>query len=111
MDAAFNLLSGMDNVNENRIGVIGHWWDGRVSCLHACHSSNYKALITLYGGRIKGDLPHEFRQYDGAGHGFQDFVNPERYREEQAKDAWAKIRVFLTDNPGQPTFHRTGPDT
>jgi carboxymethylenebutenolidase len=45
-------------------------------------------------------VPHEFHQYDDAGHGFQDFMNPERYREVQAKDAWAKIRVFLTDNLG-----------
>lgn len=146
MDAAFDLLAGMDSVDDNRIGVIGHCWGGRVSWLHACHNPNYKALVTLYGGRIKigmGDgapppieltgnitcpvlgvfgnedtnpspqdvadldaaltaagVPHEFHQYDGAGHGFQDFVNPERYREEQAKDAWAKIRVFLTEHLG-----------
>ena len=46
------------------------------------------------------DTTNEFHQYDGAGHGFQDFVNPERYREEQAKDAWAKIRIFLTQQLG-----------
>jgi len=40
-------------------------------------------------------VKHEFHQYDGAGHGFQDFVNPDRYREKQGTDAWAKIRVFL----------------
>ena len=146
MDAAFDLLAGIESVDENRIGVIGHCWGGRVSWLHACHKKNYKALITLYGGRIKlgmgegaippikmaanipcpvmgifgnedqnpspadvadldaaltaANVPHEFHQYDAAGHGFQDFVNPERYREEQAKDAWAKIRTFLTDNLG-----------
>lgn len=43
------------------------------------------------------NVRHEFHQYDDAGHGFQDFVNPERYREERAKDAWAKIRVFFTE--------------
>jgi carboxymethylenebutenolidase len=133
MDAAFDYLAGMDGVDENRIGTIGHCWGGRVSWLHACHNPNYKALITLYGGRIKlgmgdgatppmqmagnipcpvmgifGDedqnpspedvadldaaltdagVPHEFHLYDGAGHGFQDFVNPEQYRERQVKDA------------------------
>ena len=46
------------------------------------------------------DVPHEFHQYDGAGHRFRDFVNPERCREEQAKDARARIRVFLTENLG-----------
>ncbi len=144
MDAAFDYLAGMDGVDENRIGTIGHCWGGRVSWLHACHNPNYKALITLYGGRIKlgmgdgatppiqmaGSIPcpvmgifgdedpnpspkdvadldaaltdagvaHEFHLYEGAGHGFQDFVNPERYREEQAKGAWTKIGVFMKDN-------------
>ena len=46
------------------------------------------------------NVPHEFHQYDGAGHVFQDFVTPERYRQEQATDAWAKIRVCLTENLG-----------
>ena len=141
MQASFDFLAGMDSVDENRIGIIGHCWGGRVSWLHACHNPNYKALITLYGGRLKlgmgagaappieraahipcpvlgvfgnddqnpspedvadldaaltaGNVKHEFLQYDGAGHGFQDFVNPDRYREKQGTDAWAKIRVFL----------------
>lgn len=149
MNAAFELLAGMDSVDENRIGTIGHCWGGRVSWLHACHNAQYKALVTLYGGRIElgmgegatppieladniacpvmgifgnedknpspadvadldvaltaANVPHEFHQYDGAGHGFQDFVNPERYREEQARDAWAKIRVFLADNLSCPS--------
>lgn len=144
MNAAFDLLAGMDSVDENRIGIIGHCWGGRISWLHACQNSNYKAMVTLYGGRIKlgmgegatppialtgdiscpvmgifgnedqnpspedvtdleaalsaADVPHEFHRYDGAGHGFQDFVNEERYREEQARDAWGKIRVFLTEH-------------
>ena len=46
------------------------------------------------------NVPHDFHRYDGAGHGFQDFVNPERCREEQTKDAQAKIRMFLTENSG-----------
>jgi carboxymethylenebutenolidase len=37
----------------------------------------------------------EFHAYDGAGHAFQAFVGPERYRVEQAEDAWAKLFVFL----------------
>lgn len=144
MQAGFDLLAGMDNVDENRIGIMGHCWGGRVSWLHACHNPNYKAMATLYGGRIKlglgegaeppieradkipcpvlgifgnddqnpspkdvedlraaltaGGVPHEFHQYDGAGHGFQDFVNPERYREEQTKDAWEKVLGFLKTN-------------
>ena len=43
---------------------------------------------------------HDFHRYDGAGHGFQDFVNSERCREERTKDARAKIRMFLAENSG-----------
>ena len=39
--------------------------------------------------------PHEFHMYDGAGHAFLNFMNAERYRETQAKDAWAKMLAFL----------------
>jgi carboxymethylenebutenolidase len=141
MQAGFDLLAGMDNVDADRIGVIGHCWGGRVSWLHACHNPNYKALVTLYGGRVKlpmgdgviapielagnipcpvlgifgnddqnpspadaddyaaaleaGGVPHEFHRYDGAGHGFQDFVNKDRFREAQTKDSWDKIFAFL----------------
>ena len=40
-------------------------------------------------------VSHEFHRYDGAGHGFQDDTNAERYRERQANDAWEKIHDFL----------------
>ena len=40
-------------------------------------------------------MAHEFHRYDGAGHGFQDSSNPERYREAQSNDAWEKIEDFL----------------
>ncbi len=40
-------------------------------------------------------VAHEFHRYDGAGHGFQDWSNAERYREAQAEDAWGKIEEFL----------------
>jgi carboxymethylenebutenolidase len=40
-------------------------------------------------------VEHEFHAYDGAGHGFQDFVNKERYREGATIDAWAKVMDFL----------------
>ena len=39
--------------------------------------------------------PHEFHRYDGAGHGFMSSSGPERYRETQAKDSWAKGLEFL----------------
>jgi carboxymethylenebutenolidase len=40
-------------------------------------------------------VPYEFHRYDGAGHGFQDFHNPERFRKAQSDDAWKKAIAFL----------------
>lgn len=40
-------------------------------------------------------IAHEFHQYDGAGHAFQNFPNPERYREAASEDAWSKVLDFL----------------
>lgn len=37
----------------------------------------------------------EFHRYDGAGHGFQDFSNPQRYRQAQSEDAWDTCIEFL----------------
>ncbi len=141
LQAAFDLLAGLDRVDGGRIGIIGHCWGGRTSWLGACHNPEYKALATLYGGRIKlgmgegsppaidltgnipcpvigifgnddqnpspedvkdldaalnaADIEHEFHAYDGAGHGFQDFVNKERYRPEATEDSWARVMAFL----------------
>jgi carboxymethylenebutenolidase len=39
--------------------------------------------------------PHEFHMYDGAGHAFLNFMNAERHRPTQGKDAWAKMLAFL----------------
>ena len=40
-------------------------------------------------------VTHEFHRYDGAGHAFQNFPSPERYREAQSEDAWAKVLDFM----------------
>ena len=40
-------------------------------------------------------VAHEFHRYDGAGHGFQDFTNADRYRETQSEDAWTKAIEFF----------------
>ena len=39
--------------------------------------------------------PHTFHRYAGAGHAFLNFTNAERYRPQQAADAWAKLLAFL----------------
>ena len=43
----------------------------------------------------KAGVAHEFHRYDGAGHGFQDFSNPERYREAATEDSWPKVFSFF----------------
>lgn len=144
LDAAFALLAGMDSVDEDHIGILGHCWGGRVAWLGACSNRGFKACIVCYGGRVKvafadggtppidlaeriacpvmgvfgnedkGPSPDdvddyeaalrlagvtcEFHRYDGAGHGFQDSGNAERYRPEQSEDAWAKSLDFLARN-------------
>ena len=41
-----------------------------------------------------------FHRYDGAGHAFQSFNNPERYRAGPSEDAWKKALVFFAQNLG-----------
>lgn len=42
-------------------------------------------------------VPHEFHQYEGAGHAFQNFPMPERYHAEASEDAWHKVLEFLQE--------------
>ena len=53
LQASYDLLAAQDNVDSNRIGIVGHCWGGRVSWLGACHNPEYKACAVFYGGRIK----------------------------------------------------------
>lgn len=43
----------------------------------------------------KSGVDNSFHRYDGAGHGFQDFTNEERFREQQSEDAWGKVTAFF----------------
>lgn len=142
--AAYDLLASQPKVDDNRIGIVGHCWGGRVSWLGACHIPTLKACAIFYGGRVKvqmgpktppaidlagnikcpvagffgnedqnpspedvndydaaltaAGVPHVFHRYDGAGHAFQMFNNPDRYRERQSEEAWEKVLAFLGDN-------------
>ena len=144
LNAAFELLAALENVDAERIGIVGHCWGGRVAWLGAGRDSRYRACAVFYGGRVKvsfadgapapvtlaqnircpvlgifgnedqspspGDVDDyqaaleaanvrcEFHRYDGAGHGFQDFNNPQKYREAQSEDAWRKAIAFFDRN-------------
>ena len=144
LKAAYGLLASQPNIDEDRIGIVGHCWGGRVSWLGACHIPALKACAIFYGGRIRvqmgpntpppidlagnikcpvagffgnedqspspedvdvyeaalsaAGVPHSFYRYDGAGHAFQMFNNPDRYREAQSEDAWGKVLGFFSEN-------------
>ncbi|MDT8397702.1 MAG: dienelactone hydrolase family protein [Pseudomonadales bacterium] len=51
--------------------------------------ADYSAALSAAG------VAHEFHQYDGAGHAFQNFPMPERYHAAAAADAWEKVLTFL----------------
>ena len=39
--------------------------------------------------------PHQFYSYDGAGHAFMDFTNPERHHEGAAGESWPRTLEFF----------------
>ena len=45
-------------------------------------------------------VEYTFHRYAGAGHAFQNFPTPERYREGASEDAWAKLIAFLATTLG-----------
>jgi carboxymethylenebutenolidase len=45
----------------------------------------------------RAGVEYVFHRYDGAGHAFQSFGNPERYRHEASEDAWGKVLAFLAE--------------
>ena len=53
LQAAFDLLASRNDVDSERIGIVGHCWGGRVAWLGACHVPGLKACAIFYGGRIK----------------------------------------------------------
>jgi carboxymethylenebutenolidase len=47
---------------------------------------------------IDAGVDYEFHRYEGAGHAFQNFPTPDRYRHEQSEDAWVRLLKFLETN-------------
>lgn len=70
------------------LGIFGND-DGRPS----------PADVDAYEGALKkAGVPYTFQRYDGAGHGFQDRTNPDRYCPVQSEDAWDKAIAFLAQH-------------
>lgn len=44
----------------------------------------------------QAQIEHQFHRYDDAGHAFQNFPTPDRYKEQQSEDAWEKLLEFLS---------------
>ena len=123
LNAAYDLLSGLDNVDAERIGIVGHCWGGRVSWVGAGSNPRYTACAVFYGGRVKlvmgegnedqnpspedvddysealskAGVEHTFHRYDRAGHAFQSFNSEEHYRHTASEDAWAKVLDFFAE--------------
>ncbi len=110
-------ISWLGACHEPRYRACGVFYGGRVKLQFA---DGAPAPITLakgiFGNEDQGPSPadvddyqaaldangvaNEFHRYDGAGHGFQDFTNPERYRESQSEDAWQKALAFFHQHLG-----------
>ncbi len=50
---------------------------------------DYEAALRSAG------VEYTFHRYDGAGHAFQNFPTPERYRHAQSEDAWENALAFF----------------
>lgn len=58
--------------------------------------------VADYGAALSAaGVSYQFHRYDGAGHAFQNFPSPERYREDASEDAWEKVLVFLKQALGK----------
>jgi len=45
----------------------------------------------------QAQVRYAFHRYDNAGHAFQNFPTPDRYRAEASEDAWTRLLAFLND--------------
>ncbi|MBT3989816.1 MAG: dienelactone hydrolase family protein [Rhodospirillaceae bacterium] len=52
-EAAYQWLIGRDDVDNDRIGILGHCLGGRQSWLAACLNPNYKAIAIMWGGNVR----------------------------------------------------------
>ena len=78
----------IDLVNQMNCAVIGIFGkdDGNPSP---------EDVVDLEAALVGAGTNYEFHSYEGAGHGFQDFVSEDRYHPEATKDSWTKICDFF----------------
>lgn len=141
IQSCIDHIEKVEQVDGQRIGILGHCMGGRTAMLGAGNISRIGPLVIYYGGRtmvswggdgstpferipnikgpvigffglddsepspedvdrIEAEFKHhgvacEFHRYEGAGHAFQNFMSPERYREAAASESWEKTLQFL----------------
>ena len=59
VQTAVDYLKSQSFVQQDRIGIVGFCYGGRVAYLAACTISDLKASVVYYGGRILGPLGTE----------------------------------------------------
>ena len=81
---------------------------GRIQCPIAGYFGNEDsnpspADVEDYAAALDtAGVEREFHAWDDAGHAFQNFPSPERYREAQSEDAWGKVLDFLARTLANP---------
>jgi carboxymethylenebutenolidase len=85
----------IDRATDIKCPVIGFFGNEDTNPTPA-EVDDYDKALTAAG------VEHTFHRYDGAGHGFQTFSIPERYREKQSEDAWVKVLDFLAAKLERP---------
>ena len=52
LHATFDLMQKRDDVDNQRIAIVGHCWGGRVALLGACHIPDFRVCVMFYGGNL-----------------------------------------------------------
>ena len=68
VNAAFEHAKGLEEVAEERIGVVGFCMGGRVAYLMATHIPALRAAVVFYGGNIMVPWGEGPAPFDGTGH-------------------------------------------
>ena len=89
--------------------IMGNWGPGEtpfaqtsnINCPMLVHfgatdgNPSPEDLVTLDNELTKLGKAHTFHSYDGAGHAFMDYSNPERHHKEAADAAWPRTLEFF----------------